>query len=221
MRLIFLGPPGIGKGTQAKLISKKNSLAHLSTGDMLRSHIKQETEVGLLAKSYMDKGKLVPDSVVLEMVRNRLGAPDTSSGFIFDGFPRTKAQARGFEELLQSLDLFIDQVIYLIGDDAILLERLSGRRTCSKCGKITNLIFSPPKVEKRCDQCGGELFQRDDDKEEVILKRLDVYRDQTKPLVEYYDKKGLLVWISGIETVKEVAGKIEEHFNDKPTKESC
>ena len=217
MRLIFLGPPGIGKGTQAKLLSKNFSLAHLSTGDMFRSHINQKTEVGLLAKSYIDRGKLVPDSVVLEMVRDRLGDPDTSSGFIFDGFPRTKAQAQGLEEFLKSLNLFINQVISLIGKDATLVERLSNRRTCSECGKINNLIFSPPKVVMRCDQCGGELFQRDDDKEEVILKRLEVYRNQTKPLVEYYEKKGLLLQLSGIGTIEEVEERIEEHLNKKNT----
>jgi adenylate kinase len=219
--LIFLGPPGIGKGTQAKLISKKFSLAHLSTGDMFRSHINQETEVGLLAKSYIDKGKLVPDSMVLEMVQDRLGESDTSGGFIFDGFPRTKVQSIALDKFLKSLDIFINQVISLVGKDEILVERLSSRRTCLECGSITNLIFSPPKVEMRCDQCGAELFQRNDDKKEVILKRLEVYRDQTKTLVDYYEKKGLLVQLSGIGTVEEVTGRIEEHLYRKNTEESC
>ncbi len=187
MRLIFLGPPGIGKGTQAKLLSENCSLAHLSTGDMFRSAIDQETEVGLLAKSYMDQGKLVPDNVVMEMVQDRLKAPDTTHGFIFDGFPRTEPQVQGLEKLLSSLELSIDKVIALVGDDRTLVKRLSSRRACSECSRITNLIFSPPKIDMKCDHCGGDLFQRDDDKEEVILKRLEVYRDQTKPLVRYYD----------------------------------
>ena len=188
---------------------------------MFRSHINQETEVGLLAKSYIDKGKLVPDSVVLEMVKDRLGTSDTSGGFIFDGFPRTKVQSLALDKFLKSFDLFINQVISLVGEDAILVERLSSRRTCSECGRITNLIFSPPKVEMRCDQCGAELFQRNDDKKEVILKRLEVYRDQTKTLVDYYEKKGLLVQLSGIGTVEEVTRKIEEHLNKKNPEESC
>ena len=221
MRLIFLGPPGIGKGTQAKLLSENCSLAHLSTGDMFRSAIDQETEVGLLAKSYMDQGKLVPDNVVMEMVQDRLKAPDTTHGFIFDGFPRTEPQVQGLEKLLSSLELSIDKVIALVGDDRTLVKRLSSRRACSECSRITNLIFSPPKIDMKCDHCGGDLFQRDDDKEEVILKRLEVYRDQTKPLVRYYDEKGLLIQLSGIGTVDEVAKRIEEHLDRKTTGESC
>ncbi|MEE2876739.1 MAG: adenylate kinase [Candidatus Neomarinimicrobiota bacterium] len=220
MRLIFLGPPGIGKGTQTKVLSTSFSLTHISTGDMFRSAITQKTEVGLLAKSYMDQGKLVPDKVVLEMVQERLVAPNTADGFIFDGFPRTEEQARRFETLLDSLKLSIDKVISLTGGDATLVERLSNRRTCSDCGRIINLIFSPPKVNMQCDHCGGKLFQRDDDKAEVILKRLEVYRNQTKPLVKYYDEKGLLVQLSGTGTIEEVAERIQVHLNNMTTGES-
>ena len=212
MRLIFLGPPGIGKGTQAKLLAERHSLEHFSTGDMFRSAINKKTELGTLSKSFMDKGKLVPDDVVLGMVNERLRVDDTASGYIFDGFPRTVPQVEGFKKLLKELGQFIDHVIALEGNDTVLVERLSSRRTCSDCGKIINLIFSPSKVSGQCDDCGGELFQRNDDKPEVIQKRLDIYEEQTEPLVNYYESKALLRRVDGVGSVHEVAERIDKYL---------
>ncbi|HJL83926.1 MAG TPA: adenylate kinase [Candidatus Marinimicrobia bacterium] len=212
MRLIFLGPPGIGKGTQAKLLAERHSLAHLSTGDMFRSVISRNTDLGTFAKSFMDKGKLVPDDVVLGMVNDRLREDDTAGGYIFDGFPRTVPQAEGLKKLLKELGQSIDHVLALEGDDTVLVERLSSRRTCLDCGKIINLIFSPSKVSGQCDDCGGELFQRNDDKPKVIQKRLDVYEEQTEPLVNYYESKALLRRVDGVGSVHEVAERIDKYL---------
>ncbi len=212
MRLIFLGPPGIGKGTQAKLLAERHSLAHLSTGDMFRSVISRNTDLGTFAKSFMDKGKLVPDDVVLGMVNDRLREDDTAGGYIFDGFPRTVPQAEGLKKLLKELGQSIDHVLALEGDDTVLVERLSSRRTCLDCGKIINLIFSPSKVSGQCDDCGGELFQRNDDKTKVIQKRLDVYEEQTEPLVNYYESKALLRRVDGVGSVHEVAERIDKYL---------
>jgi len=212
MRLIFLGPPGIGKGTQAKLLAEQHSSAHLSTGDMFRSVISRKTDLGTLAKSFIDKGKLVPDDFVLDMVNERLREDDTASGYIFDGFPRTLPQVEGLNKLLKELGQSIDHVIAFEGDDAVLVERLSSRRTCPDCGKIINLIFSPPKVSGQCDGCRGELFQRNDDKPEVIQKRLDVYEEQTEPLVNYYESKALLRRVDGMGSVHEVAERIDKYL---------
>jgi len=212
MRLIFLGPPGIGKGTQAKLLAEQHSSAHLSTGDMFRSVISRKTDLGTLAKSFIDKGKLVPDDFVLDMVNERLREDDTASGYIFDGFPRTLPQVEGLNKLLKELGQSIDYVIAFEGDDAVLVERLSSRRTCPDCGKIINLIFSPPKVSGQCDGCRGELFQRNDDKPEVIQKRLDVYEEQTEPLVNYYESKALLRRVDGMGSVHEVAERIDKYL---------
>ena len=212
MRVIFLGPPGIGKGTQAKLLAERHSLAHLSTGDMFRSVISRKTNLGIFSKSFIDKGKLVPDDVVLGMVNERLREDDTARGYIFDGFPRTVPQVEGLKKLLKELGQSIDHVIAFEGDDTVLVERLSSRRTCPDCGKIINLIFSPPKVSGQCDDCGGELFQRNDDKPEVIQKRLDVYEEQTKPLVNYYESKALLRRVDGMGSVHEVAERIDKYL---------
>ena len=212
MRLIFLGPPGIGKGTQAKLLAERHSLAHLSTGDMFRSVISRNTDLGTFAKSFMDKGKLVPDDVVLGMVNDRLREDDTAGGYIFDGFPRTVPQAEGLKKLLKELGQSLDHVLALEGDDTVLVERLSSRRTCLDCGKIINLIFSPSKVSGQCDDCGGELFQRNDDKPKVIQKRLDVYEEQTEPLVNYYESKALLRRVDGVGSVHEVAERIDKYL---------
>ena len=210
--MIFLGPPGIGKGTQAKLLAEQHASAHLSTGDMFRSVISRKTDLGTLAKSFIDKGKLVPDDFVLDMVNDRLREDDTASSYIFDGFPRTMPQVEGLKKLLKELGQSIDHVIAFEGDDAVLVERLSSRRTCPDCGKIINLIFSPPKVTGQCDDCGGELFQRNDDKPEVIQKRLDVYEEQTEPLVNYYESKALLRRVDGMGSVHEVAERIDKYL---------
>ncbi len=218
MRLIFLGPPGIGKGTQAKLLAERYSLAHLSTGDMFRSTISKNTDLGTLAKSYIDKGKLVPDDVVLVMVNERLREDDTAGGYIFDGFPRTVPQAESLNRLLKELGQSINHVITLEGDNATLVERLSSRRTCLACGKIINLIFSPPKLSDQCDDCGGELLQRNDDKPEVIQKRLDVYEEQTEPLVNYFEGEGLLRRVDGVGSIHDVGERIDKHLTSNSKK---
>ena len=210
MRLILLGPPGIGKGTQAKRLCKRYSLDHLSTGDMFRSAILEKNAVGNIAESYINFGKLVPDNIVLNMVEEKLAEIEKFRGFIFDGFPRTVPQATGFKKLINKMSLSLDKVLAIHGDDSIILERLSSRRTCSQCGKITNLIFSSPKVYGQCDRCSGDLFQRDGDKEDVIIKRLEIYKIQTEPLLGYYYNENLLLKISGLGSIDDVTARIEK-----------
>ena len=209
MRLIILGPPGIGKGTQAKRLWKRYSLSHLSTGDMFRSAILEKNAVGNIAESYINFGKLVPDDIVLNMVEEKLAEIEKFRGFIFDGFPRTVPQATGFKKLIDAVGLSLDKVLAIHGNNSILLERLSSRRTCSQCGKIINLIFSTPKVYGQCDRCSGDLFQRDDDKENVIIKRLEIYKIQTEPLLNYYDNEHLLLKVSGLGSIDDVTARIE------------
>lgn len=186
MILILLGPPGSGKGTQAKRLSKERGWPQLSTGDMLRSNIKEGTQLGLEAKAFMDKGELVPDSVVIGMIENRVDASDCKDGFILDGFPRTIPQAEALDELLKSKSLMIDSAILFNIDEKELVRRLGGRRTCKDCGSMFHDVAAPPQKAGTCDQCGGQLVQRDDDKPEVIHNRLKVYQEQTAPLVGYY-----------------------------------
>ena len=214
MRLILLGPPGIGKGTQAKRLCKRHSLNHLSTGDMFRSAILEKNAVGNIAESYINFGKLVPDDIVLNMVEEKLAEIEKFRGFIFDGFPRTVPQATGFKKLINKMGLSLDKVLAIHGDDSILLERLSSRRTCSQCGKITNLIFSTPKVYDQCDRCSGDLFQRDDDKEDIIIKRLQIYKLQTEPLLDYYHDENLLLKVSGLGSIDDVTTRIEREVEN-------
>lgn len=204
MRIILLGPPGVGKGTQAKILMKRFSIPQLSTGDILRTEIDTKTELGILAKSIMNEGKLVPDNVMLNMMEKRLQEDDTINGYILDGFPRTLPQAKGLEKILKILVQRLNGVIAIKADEGILVERLSNRRSCKKCNAITNLIFDPPRVEGKCNQCGGELFQRDDDKPEVILDRLEVYKKQTEPLINYYAELHLLKEVDGSGTINEI-----------------
>ena len=214
MRLILLGPPGIGKGTQAKRLCKRYSLDHLSTGDMFRSAILEKNVVGNIAESYINFGKLVPDNIVLNMVEEKLAEIEKFRGFIFDGFPRTVPQATGFKKLINKMRLSLDKVLAIHGDDSTILERLSSRRTCSQCGKITNLIFSSPKVYGHCDRCSGDLFQRDDDKKDVIIKRLEIYKIQTEPLLDYYYNENLLLKISGLGSIDDVTARIEKRVEN-------
>lgn len=195
--LVLLGPPGAGKGTQASRIVAEYRVPHISTGDILREAVKNQTEMGLEAKKYMDAGELVPDSVVIGIVKDRLQQPDTARGFLMDGFPRTIPQAEALDEVLESLGRAITKTIVLLVDEELLIERLTGRRICRNCQTPFHVIFTPPITQDVCDKCGGELYQRDDDTEETVRNRLEVYRRQTEPLIEYYDQQGVVVRIDG------------------------
>ena len=201
-KIILLGPPGAGKGTQAKLLAAKNGLAHLSTGDILRDEVARGTDLGKKAQAYMDRGDLVPDQLIIDMIKGRL---DESAGFILDGFPRTVTQAEALEKLV-AMDISIN--IALSREDVI--KRLSSRRVCRECGKIYNLLYNPPAVDGVCDECGGELYQRDDDKREVIENRYDVYEQATAPLIGFYKERGLLVDVDGARGTEEVTEQITE-----------
>jgi adenylate kinase len=198
MRLILVGPPGAGKGTQAKYLAKHFGIPAISTGDIFRANVVEKTELGLQAKGYMDAGDLVPDEVTIAMVRDRLNEDDATSGFLLDGFPRTVPQAEALDEMLAEMGTPLDGVLELRVDDEEVVRRLSGRRTCRQCGHVWHLEFDPPKETGVCDLCGGELFQRDDDQPETIRRRLEVYLDQTAPLVDYYHQGGLLVTIEAV-----------------------
>jgi len=211
VRLILLGPPGAGKGTQAKFVSQKFGIPQISTGDILRENVKNNTELGKKAKEYMEKGELVPDDIMIKLVKNRVQEADCKNGYILDGFPRTIAQAEGLEKALENEK--IDGVIFVDVSDPIIVERLSLRRVCKNCGAIYHLKYTPPQKEGICDKCGGELYQRDDDKVETIKNRLKVYREQTEPLIEYYRKKGILFEINGENSVDNVNGAINEILN--------
>src|SRR6202521_2594013 len=206
--VIFLGPPGSGKGTQAKELAKKYGVPHLSTGDMLREHIALGTPLGLKVKPIMERGELVPDSLVLRMVAERIERPDCSNGFVFDGFPRTVTQAKYLGELLKHHGFKRPFVIHLVIDPSILMRRLTGRRTCKVGGEIYNIYERPPKVERICDKDGGELVQRLDDREEVIGPRLQAYEKQTAPLAAYYRRLGLLHDIDASKSVEEVGRQV-------------
>ncbi len=195
MRLVLVGPPGAGKGTQAKYLAKHFGIPQISTGDIFRANVAQKTPLGVEAKRYMDGGDLVPDEVTIAMVRDRLAEDDAASGFLLDGFPRTVPQAEALKQMLADLDTPLDAVLELKVDDTEVVRRLSGRRTCRQCGHVWHLEFDPPKEAGVCDLCGGRLFQRDDDLPETIQRRLDVYAEQTAPLVGYYQDAGLLVTI--------------------------
>jgi len=202
--VIFLGPPGSGKGTQAKELARKFGIPHLSTGDMLREHVAKGTALGLKAKPIMERGELVPDSVVLKMVAERIERPDCFHGFVFDGFPRTVTQAKYLGELLKQHGLKQPFVIFMVIGTSVLMKRMTGRRICKVCGEIYNIYERPPKVEGMCDIDGGELIHRPDDREEVVGPRLHAYEKQTAPLVVYYRRLGLLCDIDARKSVDEV-----------------
>jgi adenylate kinase len=208
MKLILLGPPGAGKGTQAKMLTEKFTIPQISTGDILRAAVKEGTEMGKKAKEYMDAGGLVPDEVVVGIVRDRLQEADCKNGFILDGFPRTVAQADALQASLVDMGKELDSVISLDVDAEALVERLTGRRTCKDCGRGYHITFDPSKEEGKCDACGGRLFQRDDDQEETIRKRLQVYADQTEPLISYYRDAGLLMELDGMQPIAQVQEKM-------------
>lgn len=195
--VILLGPPGAGKGTQAKTLSERTDLTHVASGDLFRAALREGTELGMLAKSYMDRGELVPDEVVIRMILERIRQPDCSSGVIFDGFPRTRDQATALEQALADYDNQIDTVLYLSVPQEVLLRRIAGRQTCKTCGSTYNIYYFPSHRPGICDACGGKLYQRSDDSMETAQHRLDVYFAQTMPLIEYYQVQGNLHEIDG------------------------
>ena len=208
MRIVLLGPPGAGKGTQAAKLVNQYNIPHISTGDIFRKNLKERTSLGLKAKEYMDKGLLVPDDLVVDIVKERLLEEDCKSGFLLDGFPRTVEQAKALEREMERLGIGLNGVINIDIEDEILIDRLTSRLVCKKCGATYNEKFNKPKTRNICDLCGGELYTRDDDKEDTVKNRLEVYKKQTKPLIEYYETKGILATVNGILDPKEVFAEI-------------
>ncbi|MCS7130563.1 MAG: adenylate kinase [Archaeoglobaceae archaeon] len=208
MNLILLGAPGAGKGTQAKFIAEKYGIPQISTGDMLREAVAKGTELGKIAKEFMSQGKLVPDEIVVGIVKERLKQKDCENGFILDGFPRTIAQAEALDEIMKEMGKKIDAVININVPEEEVVRRIVNRRICRKCGAIYHLLYDPPKKEGICDKCGGELYQRDDDRESVVRERFRVYRRDTEPLIEYYKKKGNLLNVDGSKNIEDVKEKI-------------
>ena len=212
MRLVLLGPPGAGKGTQAKVLSKEYNIPHISTGDILREAVKTKTPIGLKAKVYMDKGELVPDDVVIEMVAQRVAKPDCENGFMLDGFPRTAAQAKALDATLAELKRPVDLVLYFKTSVETIIQRLSGRRVCRICGENYHVKNIPPKVAGKCDKDGGELYQRADDKEDTILNRIKVYDKTVPEIISYYEGKGMLRTVSGDFDVDEAHDYLSKLF---------
>ncbi len=206
--IVLLGPPGAGKGTQARLISEEMHLPHISSGDLFRENIKNQTALGQLAKGYIDRGELVPDEVTIGMIRQRLALPDCEGGALLDGFPRTPAQAEALEVMLAEFGGKVDVVPYIRVPEALLIERLSGRWTCRAQGHVFHEVYHPPKVAGRCDVDGSELYQRDDDKAETVANRIRVYFEQTAPLIEHYRQRGLLVEIDGAQPIAQVTADL-------------
>jgi len=202
--IVLLGPPGVGKGTQAKILSEQTGLAHISSGDLFRENLKNQTGLGKLAQTYMTKGELVPDDVTIAMIRERLSRPDCKAGAILDGFPRTPAQADALEAMLQDFNGHVDVVPFVTADEDVLVERLGGRWTCRANGHVFNEKSNPPKNDQVCDFDGSELYQRDDDKAETVKRRIEVYFNQTAPLISYYRDHGKLVEIDGTRSIDQV-----------------
>ena len=210
MNIILLGPPGAGKGTQAKMLVEQYQIPQISTGDILRAAVKEGTQLGKEAKSYMDKGELVPDSVVIGIVEERIKEPDCATGYMLDGFPRTVPQAEALDGMLQNLSSAIDHVVSIEVGKEELVKRLTGRRTCRECGAGYHVMFDPPNKEDVCDKCGGELYQRDDDNVETVTSRLEVYEAQTLPLIGYYRTQGKVRPIDGVGDIKDIFGRITQ-----------
>ena len=210
MRVAFLGPPGAGKGTQARELAREWAVPHIATGDMLREAAASGTALGRAAKAYMDKGALVPDDVIIGMIAERLRAPDARQGFLLDGFPRTIAQAEGLERLLKDLGQPLERVIYFDVAEPELMRRLTGRRVCRSCGHSFHVVSNPPRRDGVCDLCGGQLYQRADDSEATVGNRLEVYRRQTAPLLDWYSGKGLLRTIQGAGSIEEIGQRVKD-----------
>lgn len=208
MRIILLGPPGAGKGTQAAGIVEKYNIPHISTGDIFRKNIKEGTELGKKAKGFIDQGLLVPDELTVGLVTDRISQPDCKNGFMLDGFPRNVAQAQHLDKYLKEVGISLDKVVNIEVDKDILVGRAVGRRICKSCGATYHVEFKPPKVDGVCDVCGGELYQRADDNEETVSKRIQVYLDETKPLVNYYSQEGIIANINGQQSIDKVFADI-------------
>ena len=213
MNIVLFGPPGSGKGTQAKLLAEKYGVPHISTGDILRGNLNNETKLGLEAKTYMDKGELVPDDLLIGIIKDRLSQSDCASGFLLDGYPRTLPQAEALSKILSELGKNLDVVLNIDVPDEKLLKRLAGRRMCV-CGASYHILFNKPKQEGICDLCGSKLYQRDDDKEEAILNRLDVYQNQTRPLIDHYTQAGVMLTINGTADIEVVFNGICRMLDD-------
>ncbi len=207
MNLVFLGPPGAGKGTQAKRLAREMGLKHISTGDILREAVKNQTPLGKKAKEFMDRGELVPDELIVALIEEVM---PPGGGVILDGFPRTIAQAEALDKMLSKKGMKVDKVLLFEVSDDVVVERLSGRRVCPSCGAVYHIKFNPPKEDQICDRCGTKLIQREDDKEEVIRNRLDVYRKQTEPLIEYYKDKGILIKLDASKDIQEVYHELKK-----------
>lgn len=211
MILVFLGPPGAGKGTQAKLLSQRMGFLHIATGDLLREAVKNQTPLGKRAKEYMDRGELVPDELIVQLIEETM---PKDGNVILDGFPRTVNQALALEEMLKGKGEKISKVLFFDVPDEVIIDRLSGRRVCSKCGAVYHVKYNPPKVEGMCDLCGGSLVQRDDDREEVVKKRLEVYRKQTQPLIEFYQDRSIIYRLDAGKGVEELFEEVKGLVRD-------
>lgn len=208
MKIVMLGAPGAGKGTQAKMIAEKYSIPHISTGDIFRANIKNGTELGKKAKSFIDKGQLVPDELTLDLIMDRFKEDDCKNGYVLDGFPRTIPQAEALDEALKANGEKVDFAIDIDVPDENIVRRMGGRRACVNCGATYHIVYSPTKVEGKCDKCGEELIVRDDDKLETVLSRLEVYHNQTQPLIDYYNEQGILKSVDGTIDMKDVFNEI-------------
>jgi adenylate kinase len=216
MRIVLVGPPGAGKGTQAAFLAKNLGIPHISTGDLFRANISQGTELGKQAKAYMDAGKLVPDEVTIGMAKDRMEQPDAANGFLLDGFPRNVSQAEALDEMLKAEGMKLDAVLDLEVPEDEVVKRIAGRRICrNDSSHVFHVTYKQPKSEGVCDVCGGELYQRDDDSEETVRTRLEVYHTQTEPIIDYYAAQGLVVTISALGKVEEVTGRAMEALGSK------
>ncbi|HKJ68005.1 MAG TPA: adenylate kinase [bacterium] len=215
MRIILMGPPGVGKGTQAKKISTVYEIPQISTGDILREAIVNDTQLGRQAKQYMDAGRLVPDDLILDLMEDTLTGEKCKPGFILDGFPRTVPQAEGLDELLEKLNLTLDAVVVLEVEEDVIVNRLSNRRSCPECGAIYNLQTNPPEKDEQCDNCGTDLIQRSDDMPETIKNRLRVYREETEPVIQFYDRQNLVQVVAGEGSVSEVWKRVQLALSHK------
>ncbi|HXK30701.1 MAG TPA: adenylate kinase [Candidatus Binatia bacterium] len=213
-RVVLLGPPGAGKGTQAKLLEEKFAAPQISTGDILRKAVAEQSVLGKQASEYIRRGELVPDQLIIDLVAERLKEKDCEKGFVLDGFPRTIAQAQSLEDILKKMGLALTCVLSVQVPHELIVERLSGRRTCKGCGALYHVVFDPPKAAGTCNRCGGELFQRDDDREETISNRLRVYDNQTAPLGSYYRERGLLKSIDGVGKVEDIGKRMIQALGD-------